>query len=103
MDELTEWISARFAEDEEALAEAMAMIEAIAASQTELSEGFAAKVAELESAVSAGQATITDLKARNYDLLTQVSGEPADDDTATEGDEQADGEITIDDLFEEEN
>ena len=59
----------------------------------------AAKVAELEAANAVLVAQVAELKARNYDLMVASSAVDNDGSDDTDSTDNGDEDITIDDLF----
>lgn len=75
--------------------------DAIGSEFATVTEGAQARIAELESALAESEKALTDMKARNFDLMTAATSAV---DGEGEGENDAEDEKTyeVDDLFEEE-
>lgn len=97
IDELYDWLRDRL-EDAD-YDEVSGFLTSYVADNNNFHEAAAAKIAEHEANEREMQDEIKALKVRNYDLLMQV---PAEEKPAEEHEEvEETGEVTIDDLFEE--
>lgn len=95
METLLEALVALDSADENYSANLSELVESIRVESNNMAEGYNAKVAELSSKISELSDSNEMLKAKNYDLLMAVSGEPV------EAEADADTEpIELEDLFE---
>ena len=74
--------------------------EAIGTEFAAVTEGAQARIAELESALSESEKALTDMKARNFDLMTAATTKVED---GEDEDTETDKTYEVDDLFEEED
>ena len=74
--------------------------EAIANEFATVSEGAQARIAELEAALGESEKALTDMKARNFDLMTAATTKVED---GEDEDTETDKTYEVDDLFEEED
>lgn len=67
---------------------------------SEKADSADAKIAEMNSVIETLNTQISELKSKNYDLLTQVGESAKDDDVSREtSDEKPDNEKTIEELY----
>lgn len=82
---------------ESAYSEALSEVESKSAGDAEI---WTEERLELEAAIAERDKEISALKARNYDMLTQVPGDNGGDDSDDNGDdEENDDDVDLDDLF----
>lgn len=74
--------------------------EAIGTEFATVTEGAQARIAELETALNESEKALTDMKARNFDLMTAATTKVED---GEDEDTETDKTYEVDDLFEEED